>query len=511
MATNYTGFSSHPRGAAFLAEISRLSGIWQKPVFWANLLPMRKGPLSPPPGSPPPRRVALISLGCPKNQVDSELILGRLVAEGALVVEDPEDADTLVINTCSFIDRARAESVEALLEGAAWKAARPGRRVIAAGCMVQRHGEELAGEIPELDGLIGLDQIAEAPARILPAQLPALTPATAPRGPARLLFSAADPRRRLGPSHSAFVKIAEGCDQRCAFCAIPTFRGRMRSRPIDDIARELAHLAAEGVQEACFIAQDSTAYGRDFGFKDGLADLITAVDKLAETPPWLRIHYLYPGRISPRLLDALTGKRKIVEYIDLPLQHAHPAVLRRMGRPGRPESHRSQIEDLLRALPGAGVRSAFIVGFPGETDDEFETLCQFVGDGLFDTVGVFSYSHEEGTGAFAFDDDIPPELKEERRGILEEIALAAALERNEQRVGCDMEILIDGPAEDQPGLFEGRWRGQAPEVDGRVLIENPGPPLHPGQRIRATISAAGSTELTGRCLGPWSPAPEECL
>ncbi len=472
-----------------------------------------------PPGPPAPlpgarRRVALVSLGCPKNQVDGELILGRLQAEGAEIVDDPAQADTLVVNTCAFIDRAREESVGALLDAAAWKGAARGRHVIAAGCLVQRHGGELAAEMPELDALVGLDEVTTADRKIL--GLPALR--AVPAGAATGLFTAADPRVRLGPAYSAFVKIAEGCDQNCAFCAIPNFRGRQRSRPVADVAAELRQLAREGVVEANLVAQDSTGYGRDLGLRDGLANLVRAIDAMDEAPPWVRVHYLYPGRISRGLVEALAGARRIVPYVDLPLQHADPVVLKKMNRPGNPDVYLRQLADLRAALPGAGVRSSFIVGFPGETDAQFEALCAFVGEAGFDSVGVFAYSHEEGTTAFGHEDDVPPELKEERRAALEEIAHAAAHARNLARVGLTLDVLVEGPAEDRPGLLAARWKGQAPEVDGRVLIERapageavaaplpapgraPGLAPAPGTLARATIVDAEPLELLARLAG----------
>jgi ribosomal protein S12 methylthiotransferase len=449
--------------------------------------------------------VALVSLGCPKNQVDSELILGRLREAGCEIVADPDAADTLVVNTCSFIDRARAESVEALLDAVAWKSGGEDRRVVAAGCLVQRHGDELSAELPELDDLVGLDEISGVATRLarLPASAPSgaaarLPAAGAPRGAATGLFDHAAPRLRLSPPFSAYVKIAEGCDQNCAFCAIPTFRGRARSRPLDDLAAELTGLAREGVVEANLIAQDSTGYGRDLGLRDGLAELVRTVEALPEAPPWVRVHYLYPGRIGRRLLEALAGAARIVPYVDLPLQHAHPDVLRRMGRPGSPEAYLRQLEQLDRALGGApGRRSGFIVGFPGETDDEFATLCDFVEEAGFDAAGVFAYSHEEGTRALHLDDDVTPEVKEERKVVLEEIVAAVAEERARRRLGEELDVLVEGPAEDVPGAATGRWAGQAPEVDGRVLVES-GAHLSAGAMVRVQVTATGPFELSGR-------------
>lgn len=449
--------------------------------------------------SPAPRRVALVSLGCPKNQVDSELILGRLRAEGYEIVDDPAGADTLVVNTCAFIDKARAESVEALVDAVEWKKEKRGRQVVAAGCLVQRYAGELAGEIPELDALIGLDGIhrihhslpsRDGKLRPLPAA-PAIT------GPATGLFDHTDPRLRLSPPYTAFVKIAEGCNQRCAFCAIPTFRGRMRSRSIEDVGEELRQLAREGVVEANLVAQDSTGYGRDLGMREGLADLVASFETLDEAPPWIRLHYLYPGRISRRLLDAMARSTRLVEYVDLPLQHAHRDTLRRMNRPGSAETHLAQLGELRAALPGAGVRSSFIVGFPGETEAEFEALCRFVEAAGFDAVGVFTYSHEEETAAFPMTDDVPAELKEERRLALEEIAAGVSFERNRARIGSTLELLVEGPSEESPRDATARWRGQAPEVDGHVVLLEGGT-LPRGTVLAGEIIEASPHELIAR-------------
>jgi ribosomal protein S12 methylthiotransferase len=317
-----------------------------------------------------------------------------------------------------------------------------------------------------------------------------MLPAAAPEpGPATGLFDATDPRVRLSPPYTAFVKIAEGCNQQCAFCAIPTFRGRMRSRTIADLGAELAQLAREGVVEANLVAQDSTGYGRDLGLRDGLADLIESFETLAEAPRWIRLHYLYPGRISRRLLEALAHSTRLVEYVDLPLQHAHRATLQRMNRPGAGETHLAQLEELRRALPGAGVRSSFIVGFPGETEAEFDELCAFVQAAGLDAVGGFTYSHEEATSAWA----------------LEEIAASVAHECNRARIGTTLELLVEGPSEESPRDAVARWRGQAPEVDGHVVLIDGGG-IAPGTLVAGTVVDAGPHELVAR-LGAGGGAP----
>ncbi|HHN74896.1 MAG TPA: 30S ribosomal protein S12 methylthiotransferase RimO [Acidobacteria bacterium] len=455
---------------------------------------------SPSSGAGSRRRVAMVSLGCPKNQVDSELILGRLAAEGAEFVDDPETADVLVVNTCSFIDKARAESVETLLEAAEWKSRRKGRRIIAAGCLVQRSGDELAANLPEIDGFVGLDQIRQV-GELTRAPAPALPPLPTAGSAAEELYAASEPRLRLSPPWSAYVKIAEGCDQSCAFCAIPSFRGKMRSRPLDDLLAEIGHLAADGVQEINLIAQDSTSYGRDLGLRDGLAQLIEAIEAQEHTPPWVRLHYLYPGRLSSRLMEALSGAHRLVRYVDLPLQHADREVLRRMQRPGDADSYLRQVEALRRALPGAGLRSAFIVGFPGETDAAFRTLLDFVEQLAPDSAGVFTYSHEQGTAAHGLEDDVPQPLKDERREALEELCASISHQRGEERRGQRLTVLCEGAAEDRPEHGAARWEGQAPEVDGRVLIEGAAE-LPAGTFARVTITGAGPWELQARLLGP---------
>lgn len=443
--------------------------------------------------------MALISLGCPKNQVDSELILGQLLGQGAEFVEDTGQADILVINTCSFIDKARAESVETLLEAARWKEQAPGRQVVAAGCLVQRSAPELARELPEIDGFIGLDEIRVAGSKIQGAPEPSRKrlPVLPAPSPARELFSAIDPRRRLSPPWTAYVKIAEGCDQNCSFCAIPSFRGRMRSRPVEDLLREITALASEGVLEVNLVAQDSSSYGRDLGLSEGLGELIRRIDDLDDAPPWVRIHYLYPGRVSPRLLEAMAASRRLVPYIDLPLQHADREILRRMARPGNAESYLRQIERLREALPGAALRSAFIVGFPGETEEHFGKLLEFVEQAQFDSIGVFTYSHEEGTGALSLVDDIPEAVKQERRRLLEELGDAVSHQLNQDRVGKRLEVLTEGPAEDRPECSSARWAGQAPDVDGRVLVVGGGG-LEAGKLVEVEVSEAAPHELSAR-------------
>ncbi len=448
---------------------------------------------------PPLKKAAIISLGCAKNQVDSELILGRLRRDGWTIVDDPERADAVVVNTCSFIEDARRESVDTLLEALEWKKRGQSRKVVAAGCLVQRHGEELADSLPDLDAMVGIDDIAEAERRIALPQAPA-TAKPPSSGSAQTLFTHHDPRVRLSAPWTAFVKISEGCDQSCAFCAIPSFRGRMRSRTIEDLCCEITRLADEGVVEANLIAQDTTSYGRDIGHHRGLADLIEAIEDLDRAPRWVRVHYLYPSRIDDHLLQTFASARRVVPYFDIPLQHAHEDTLRRMRRGGSATASLSLIERLRSTREDAAIRSAFIVGFPGESEQEFETLIDFVRQARFDVTAVFSYSHEDGTHAGRGEDDVPPEVKNERRQRLSDVASEVSESVNRERIGREVEILVEN-VDLQQGLVEGRWSGQAVEVDGCVIIEDTNAADHaPGSWMRCIIEDAGPGELFAQTI-----------
>jgi len=410
-------------------------------------------------------RIGVVSLGCSKNLVDTEVMLGHLDSAGCEFVQDPAEADVLVVNTCGFIDAAREESVRTILDAAALKRNGRLKRLVVAGCMVQRYrGElerELSGEVDAFVGLDELDAIVRA-AGVVPgspaaprSDLPLLArgpgaprPGSAPRAgddvrPSRYLYDARTPRRLATPPWTAFVKIAEGCDHTCSFCAIPAFRGAFRSRSVNDIVEEAAALAQRGVREINLIAQDSSQYGRDRGDRHGLAGLLRHLDAVAGLR-WIRVHYLYPNSVGDDLVEAIAGLPRVVKYVDVPLQHADAAVLKRMRRGGSASSHRDLIERFRSAIPGVALRSTFIVGFPGETEAEFAALLDFVGEARLDHLGVFTYSHEEQTSARQLADDVPAAVKTERRERLMELQQHVAFERNSARIGTTSEVLVEG-------------------------------------------------------------------
>lgn len=441
-------------------------------------------------------KIGLVSLGCPKNLVDSEVMLGTLSGSGYAITSDPAAADIIIVNTCTFIDPARRESIDTILEMAEHKKNGRCRRLVVAGCMVQRSRDELAQAIPEIDAMVGLDdieRIAEACALTAGARF------EASRGAARYLYSHDSPRMMATSSHSAYVKISEGCDHTCAFCAIPSFRGLQRSRPISSIVEESRRLAAQGTVEINLIAQDTTDYGSDLGDGTTPASLLRALDEV-EGVEWIRVLYAYPNRITPDLIDALARCRRTARYLDLPLQHADPDLLKAMRRGGSGEGHLRLLEDLRRGVPGISLRSTFIVGFPGETESAFETLCEFIREARLDHLGVFTYSEEKGTPAAALADDVPEKVKESRRSRLLEIQEHGAAERNMRWLGSEVRVMIDGRHEESDLLLCGRTEGQAPEIDGRVVLTDAPRALSAGDFVRVRIDEVHGYELFGAAL-----------
>src|SRR2546423_11208925 len=364
------------------------------------------------------KKVGFISLGCPKNLVDSEVMMGRLQQEGYEITGDASEAETLVVNTCGFIDAAKKESIEAILEAARLKSEGKCRRLVVAGCLVERYREELRAEIPEVDAFIGTSQIGDittvADERVNTRSLPIL-----PLGnqTATYLYDESTPRVLATPAHYAYVKIAEGCDRPCAFCFIPQMRGHFRSRRFGSIVAEAHQLAEEGVKELILVAQDSSRYGEDLGKQDALAHLLR---ELAQTDDieWVRVMYTYPTHISDAFLDVLADEPKAVKYLDIPLQHAAQNVLRLMKRGGNRASLERLIERVRRRVPNIAVRTTFITGFPGETEEDFQELRAFVKNVEFDRVGVFTYSDEEGTPAFNLPNKVSPKIAKRRRDQL---------------------------------------------------------------------------------------------
>jgi ribosomal protein S12 methylthiotransferase len=434
-------------------------------------------------------RFYLLSLGCPKNTVDSEGISRLLQQAGYQAITEPQSAQFLIVNTCGFIDKAKEESFAALRELAELK--QPGQFLIAAGCLSQRYGRELVPEVPGLDGVIGTRRWME-----ITTLVQDLCSKDHPRGePAVMtgdpLERMAKPLRGALQGVSAYLKIADGCSAPCAFCAIPAIKGPACSRPLETIAAEAQQLVGRGAKEIILIAQDTTAYGRDRGERDALPTLMEAIWAAAPDLQWLRLMYAYPQHVTPRLIEVMACQPQVCHYLDMPLQHAHPDVLRRMNRPHDVDKVWHLVTDLREAMPDIALRTSFIVGYPGETEEEFSALLDFVAEMAFDRVGVFTYSPEEGTGAIELPCQVPTEVKEERYARLMELQQGISLARNQQLVGRVLEVLVEGQGED---LSVGRSYRDAPEIDGLVLVEGR---LPVGEMVSVRITGAMEYDLVG--------------
>jgi ribosomal protein S12 methylthiotransferase len=437
-------------------------------------------------------KVGLVSLGCPKNLVDSEIMLGFIKESGFAITSKEQDADILVINTCSFIDEAKEESINTILELARHKTEGKCRSLLVAGCLAQRFPQELLLEIPEIDGLVGtgfITEIAGAIRRTLNGERVLLV------GAPGCLHQADYPRIQATPSHTAYLKIAEGCDNCCSYCVIPEIRGPYRSREIEDVLIEAAGLASRGVKELILTAQDTTRYGIDLYSRLALDELLT---KLADIGGlvWIRILYAYPTYITDKLIAALAADKKICRYLDIPFQHASDTVLKRMNRGGSRKEYVRLIEKLRLSIPGITLRSTFIVGFPGETKEDFQDLLDFMTQVKLDRVGIFAYSREEGTAAAKMDRQVPEEIKTERRDRAMEIQQKISLEINQRKIGETVTVLVEGISSEDTGLYEGRSEGDAPDIDGRVLIKS-NRDLKPGDFVRVLIESATWYDLYG--------------
>jgi len=434
-------------------------------------------------------RFYIVTLGCPKNQVDSEGMAQLLTSAGHRQTELPEDADCLIVNTCGFIAPAREESLATLREIAREK--RPDQMLVAAGCMAERYGAALLRQVPALDGLVGtrkwgrivplLDRLGSARARGERLNLIA-------EGKSSLVMPFP---RAARPGFSAYIKIADGCSAACAFCAIPAIKGPQHSKASRQIIIEARQLVEQGIKEIILIAQDTTSYGRDRGQPDGLPLLIEEI--VAEVPklPWLRIMYAYPQHVTPRLIEVMAEHPQVCHYLDLPLQHGHPDVLRRMGRPSDTCRTASLIDDLRQAMPDIALRTTFIVGYPGETDEEFAALLDFMQRSAFDKVGVFVYSPEEGTRAASLPNRISEELKSERYDRAMLLQQKISLERNREQMGRSLHVLMEGTGD---GISVGRSYRDAPEIDGLVLVETE---CSPGDIVPVRITSAMEYDLVG--------------
>lgn len=448
------------------------------------------------------KKVGFVSLGCPKNLVDSEVMMGQLAEAGYQITNDAAEADTLVVNTCGFIESAKQESIDAILEATRSKADGKTSRVIVAGCLVERYRDDLMRELPEVDAFIGTSQVNE----ILKAADETFDPKELTVTPignktSTYLYDEYTPRMRATRSHTAFIKIAEGCDRPCAFCSIPSMRGSFRSRRFGSIIEEARVLAAQGVKEVVLIAQDSSRYGEDLGEVDALAALIRALGEIEELE-WVRVMYAYPTHISDAFLAAIAETPKAVKYLDMPLQHASRNVLKLMKRGGTRESLEKLIARVREKVPGIAIRTTFITGFPGETDEDFEELMSFVRNCRFDNVGVFTYSDEEGTPAFDLPNKVDIKVAEKRRSLLMKEQAKISRKMNKARVGEIFPVLFEGLSQESDLLFQGRLEGQAEEIDGYILINDIPEGLLPevGSIYNVEITDALDYDLVGRIV-----------
>ena len=471
-------------------------------------------------------KVGFVSLGCPKNLVDSEVMMGMLAQAGARLVSRAEEADVIVVNTCSFIASAQQESVNTILEMARHKTGGRARKLVVAGCLVERFRNEIQQNIPEVDAVVGTGELEGIVAAAGIGSAPAPNPLfnilqSRPEGDARAergrfsretwdgaiadlpnyLYDEATPRLLATPRHTAYIKIAEGCDHPCTFCIIPQLRGKFRSRRFESIIAEAERLAQGGVREITLIGQDTTCYGEDFGVKDGLALLL---EKLAGIEPlrWVRFLYAYPNKITGRLLDTIASHEKICSYIDVPLQHASPTVLRRMKRGAGANIFLRSLEKMRRTIPGVTLRTSFIVGFPGETEPEFEELCDFVRESQFDWMGAFGYSDQDGASAFSLEEKLPEPEIERRRKRLMQIQRKISKRKKKTLVGQEFDLVLEGISEESDLLLEGRTPMHAPEIDGKVFVNDVPEGLEPkfGEFYRCQVTEAHDYDLIARIV-----------
>ena len=453
-------------------------------------------------------KIGFVSLGCPKNLVDSEVMMGLSQQGGHTLTTNPADAEVLVVNTCAFIDSAKEESVNTILELAELKKSGVCRRLVVTGCLGERYRDELKAQIPEIDAVLGTGDVPEIVGAIEGSErrgvirLTWVPEAGSPKPEARVLptylYDADTPRVLATPRHFAYIKVAEGCDYKCSFCIIPTLRGHYRSRPVEAIVREARALAKQGVREIILISQDTTFYGRDLGEGAVLPRLLRELNQV-DGLDWIRLLYLYPTTITDDILDAMANCEKVCKYVDLPLQHASDAVLRRMKRPGTGRSYERLLANIRARVPDVSLRTTFIVGFPGETEAEFHELLEFVRRVEFDHMGVFTYSHEEGTTAYDLPDDIPAATKARRRNrvMAEQKKIVTRTQR--RRVGAIVQVMVDGPSPEHGLVWQGRLAGHAPDIDPTVYFtETDLDGLRPGLLLEAEIVGARDYDLVVR-------------
>ncbi|MDE3180302.1 MAG: 30S ribosomal protein S12 methylthiotransferase RimO [Acidobacteriota bacterium] len=448
-------------------------------------------------------RVGLVSLGCPKNQVDSEVMLGMLAREGYEAVPDPRQADVIVVNTCSFIGPARQESIDTILEMAQYKKTGAASRLVVAGCMVERYRREILESMPEVDCVIGTNEVE----RIVDAcrleerkrELPA--PATP------YLYHEFTPRLLTTPSHTAYIKIAEGCDHTCSFCVIPQMRGRMRSRRFESVVREAENLTRRGARELTLVGQDNTSYGDDLGIRDGLATLLKEIARIPELV-WLRFLYCYPNRVTDRLIEAVAESPKAVKYFDIPLQHASAPVLKAMRRGSGASHFLKLIQRIRAAIPGVTLRTSFITGFPGETEDDFKALMDFAEAAEFDRLGVFRYSNEESSASFHLPNPVTARVSYNRSRRLRALQRQISRRKLKALIGRRIPVLVEGLSAETDLLFAGRMESQAPEVDGQVFINDfRGPAPRSGEYRWATVTRSSDYDVVARVEAEYFAPP----
>jgi ribosomal protein S12 methylthiotransferase len=448
-------------------------------------------------------KVGFISLGCPKNLVDSEVMMGILAREGYELTPRADDAEILVVNTCSFIEAAQKESVDAILEMAEHKKFGAAKKLIVAGCLVERYRDQILEQVPEVDAVVGTGEVeriieaVEGDLRLLPAQPPAF------------LYHDLTPRILTTPKHQAYIKIAEGCDHPCTFCIIPQLRGTFRSRRFESVVREAENLAAAGTREVTLIGQDTTSYGEDLGLRDGLAQLL---ERLAQVEDllWVRFLYAYPNRVTQKLLDTLAAHPRLAKYVDMPLQHASRNVLARMKRGSHGDAFLKMLDRMRTTIPGVALRTSFIVGFPGETDADFQELYDFVKAARLDWMGVFEYSDVDNAASFPLEGKVDVETIADRRNRLMSLQKKISREKLRARKGHTFTALVEGPSKDNPLVWEARLESMAPDIDGKLYltdIELPsGQIAARGDIVEVEITKTDAYDLIGRVTHIRTPA-----